>query len=61
MRDVIRNLTRGIGLMAVVCAFSSVVRADEPVTPEIDAGMMAGALTLLSGAALIVKDRIRRK
>jgi hypothetical protein len=50
----------GIGLLVV--ALGSPVFAGLPAsTPEIDAGSMVSALALLSGAVLVVTNRVRRK
>jgi hypothetical protein len=55
---------KGVGLALVVMGLASVGMADidlpPPGVPEIDGGMLASGLTLISGAALIVGDRLRR-
>jgi hypothetical protein len=52
----------GLAVLAVVCSASGVARAFTPdAVPEIDPGMIPSAVVLLGGAALIVKDRLRRK
>lgn len=61
MRKLCRWLTMGLAVLAVVCLTSGVARADEPVMPEIDPGMIPSAVALLAGTALIAKDRLRRK
>ena len=53
------RMALGIGLMAV--ALGGPAFAGAPVTPEIDAGSMSAALTLLAGAVLVVTNRVRRK
>jgi hypothetical protein len=50
----------GIGLLVVALggpAFAGI----PPSTPEIDAGSMVSALALVSGAVLVVTNRVRRK
>jgi hypothetical protein len=51
-----------LGLVAVTLAVSNVCLANtgEPA-PEIDAGSLASAVTLLVGGAFMLTDRIRRK
>jgi hypothetical protein len=49
----------GIGLLVV--ALGGPVFAGIAATPEIDAGSMVSALALLSGAVLVVTNRVRRK
>jgi hypothetical protein len=62
------RFTLGAGL--VLTAFSTAAWAQSavpsvpvpvPVVPEIDAGSMAGAMTLLTGAVLLLTDRRRKK
>lgn len=52
------RLALGLGLM--VASFGGVAYGP-PATPEIDGGSMASALALLSGAVLVVTNRVRRK
>jgi uncharacterized caspase-like protein len=48
-----------VGLM--VLGLSGLAVAGPHPTPEIDAGSMAAAVTLLGGAVLVVTNRVRRK
>jgi hypothetical protein len=49
------------GLLLVLTATSGVCLADgAPPAPEIDAGSLASAVTLLVGGAFMLTDRIRR-
>jgi len=51
-----------VGLVLVLTATSNVCFADgAPPAPEIDAGSLASAVTLLVGGAFMLTDRIRRK
>ncbi|MFO0808651.1 MAG: hypothetical protein U0746_08520 [Gemmataceae bacterium] len=50
-----------LGLGLVLVAFSGTAWAGVPQTPEIDAGSMLSALTLLSGGALVLTNRVRAK
>jgi hypothetical protein len=56
-------IVKGLGLALLVMGMASVGMANEPigVVPEIDGGMLASGMTLISGAALIVSDRLRRR
>ena len=53
------RFTLGAGL--VLTAFSTPAWAIPLPVPEIDSGSMAGALTLLTGAVLVLTDRRRKK
>jgi len=53
------RFTLGAGL--VLTAFSTAAWAAQQFVPEIDPGSMAGALTLLTGAVLMLTDRRRKK
>jgi hypothetical protein len=50
----------GCGLMMVLTAIGSSAAAVD-VAPEIDAGSLGSAVTLLVGGAMMLTDRIRRK
>jgi len=55
-------LCKAFGFLLVIAAMSGVARATTPIPiPEIDAGTAGSALTLLAGAMLILKDRLRGK
>ena len=50
-------LTRGFGFALVLAALSGSAWAVTGVTPELDPGSMAGALTLLSCGLLLISRR----
>ena len=50
----------GLLLVMHACA-SSAAAIPLPPAPEIDAGSLASALTLLTGGLLILTDRLRKK
>ncbi len=60
---VLKGLQRGLGYGLILVGLSVPVFAGNPVVavPEIDAGSAVGALTLLSGAYLMITGRVRRK
>jgi hypothetical protein len=54
--------SKALGLGLVLTAVSGVALANPGFpTPEIDAGSLASAVTLLVGGAFMLSDRIRRK
>ena len=58
-----RTARMGVGFALVLTALAGVVHAVPPeavVTPEIDPGSMASALTLLMGGAFLVTGRSRK-
>jgi hypothetical protein len=55
-----RTVCAGIGFGMVLAAFSTPAWA-KPITPEIDPGSMASALTLLTGGVLMLTGRKRRQ
>ncbi|QEH38896.1 hypothetical protein OJF2_75060 [Aquisphaera giovannonii] len=55
----LRVLAGPAGMVLVLSAFCGVAGANEPV-PEIDAGTMSSALSLLCGGLLILTGRRRR-
>ncbi len=56
-----RNGALAIGFLALLAGSGGVAVAQGGYAPEIDAGSMANALVVLSGALLIVKGRRPRK
>jgi hypothetical protein len=54
---------KALGLGLMIAAFGGPAFAGEPApaVPEIDAGSMVSAVALLSGAVLVVTNRVRRK
>jgi len=67
MKAVLSRLARtarmGVGFALVLTALAGVVHAVPPeavVTPEIDPGSMASALTLLMGGAILLTARSRK-
>ena len=59
MLDSCSRLVFAVALMVV--AFGSSAFAGAPRVPEVDAGSMATAIALLSGAALVITNRVRRR
>jgi hypothetical protein len=60
--NVLRAATLAAGFLCVLAGLSGVAAADVVVpVPEIDAGSMASALTLLSGGLLIIAGRRKGK
>ena len=57
--DTFGRMAFGIGLMVV--ALGGPAFAGVSATPEIDAGSMVSALALVSGAVLVVTNRVRCK
>ncbi len=58
----LRAASLGAGFLCVLAGMSGRAAAGIPVSvPEIDAGSMASALTLLSGALLIITGRRKVK
>ena len=50
------------GLVLVMNACASLVQATPPLpAPEIDPGVMASAVTLLTGGLFVLSDRLRKK
>ncbi len=62
MKSALRAAAVAVGFVCVFASLSSMAAAGVPVsTPEIDAGSMASALTLLSGGLLILTGRRKIK
>jgi len=57
----LRAASLAAGFLCVLAALSVQAGAVETVVPEIDAGSMASALTLLSGGLLIIAGRRKGK
>ena len=57
----LRAASLAAGFLCVLAGLSGVAAADVVVVPEIDAGSMASALTLLSGGMLILAGRRKGK
>ena len=51
---------KSVGVMLVMTAFSGVALAVD-LAPEMDPGSLTGALTLLIGGALMLRDRVRSR
>ena len=57
----LRAASLAAGFLCVLAGLSGVAAADVTTVPEIDAGSMASALTLLSGGLLIIAGRRKGK
>ena len=57
----LRAASVAAGFLCVLAGLSGTAAAVATVTPEIDAGSMASALTLLSGGLLIITGRRKGK
>ena len=55
----VTRATLGAGLL--LSGLGAVALATPPPTPEIDAGSAAGAVALLSGGVMLLKDWLRTK
>ena len=53
--------TLGLALVLAACASPLYASGPLPGVPEIDPGSLASALSLLTGGALLLADRCRRK
>ena len=61
MKSALRAAALAAGFVCVFASLSGMAAAVPVVTPEIDAGSMASALTLLSGGLLILTGRRKVK
>jgi hypothetical protein len=52
---------KAMGFALVLTAMAPMAHAVAVATPEIDAGSMASALTLLAGGAMLLKDKFFAK
>lgn len=61
MRSIQQWVWSGLGLAIMGLALTSVARAEAPLgdAPEIDGGMLASGLALLSGLAMVVSAKRR--
>ncbi|MFO0808652.1 MAG: hypothetical protein U0746_08525 [Gemmataceae bacterium] len=50
-----------VGLALILVSIPGTAWASGPPVPEVDAGSMLSAATLLSGSVLILANRVRRK
>ena len=51
---------KSVGMVLLLVGFSSLAFAGEPVAPEISAATGVAALTLVSGALLVIRGRRKR-
>jgi len=66
LHTLVRSTVQTGALLLVLTAVAGVAFAGDPIdgahgVPEIDAGSLASALTLLSGGVLLLTDRLRRR
>ena len=52
---------KSVGVMLVMTAMGGVALAVDPPAPEMDPSSITGALTLLIGGALMLRDRVRHR
>jgi len=66
LRNSVQAVVKTFALFLLLAAAASFAFAGDPIdgahgVPEIDAGSLASALTLLTGGVLLLTDRIRRR
>jgi hypothetical protein len=59
-RQVIKQMTKLIAMVLIGAAVTGAAFGALPNTPEIDVNSGLGALTLLSGAVLVLRSRYRK-
>jgi hypothetical protein len=65
INKLVRGVARGLGLVLVLGALAGSTYANDPVNPtpvpEIDPGSIGGALTLLTGGAMMLAGKSRKR
>ncbi len=61
LKTLSRGLVSMVGVMVIMASFCAVVQASDPaVVPEMDAGLVVSAMTMISGGLLVLAGRRRK-